>query len=673
MVRVVVVGAVVVEPVVTGGRHGLASVSGRLSALWSPLTKIWLLNAVIVGVALALMPVAQAIEMDPSAVQIPAWMMVLLVVLAESATVHFRFRRDSFTFSLSEIPVVIGLYLMDPTMFFAALTVGNIIAFGVLRRNTLIKLVFNVGQFTLQAILSVIVFRWVVQIGDPLGIYGWIGVLMAAGISLLVADVLITAAVRLSGGTPSKAEANEVLKFSSIAGAMNVALGLVAVTIVHARPSASWLAFIPIGVLFVAYRAYTAQMDERLRTAAMYEISRDLHSSAVIDASLEAVATGAAKMFDAKYASILIFPEWGGKLVYQTSICDGEIEARMQPAVFDYLANPWNTMVRSTDGMVVRRPDGESLGFPGVGSVKDAMVTPIRTDARIVGMMLVGGPKSEMTSFDNADLRSFSTIARQLAVSLERGRLEDSLDEVTQLKEQLEESIKSKDQFIASVSHELRTPLTGIVGLAEALKSDRALFSEEELDEFMGLITEQGAELGNIIEDLLVAARADIGTLSVKPVVNDIGEELHAILALHEPKSDGRLALDVLGDRAEAVFDPLRLRQIVRNLITNALRYGGDRIWAEVEIRDGRVVASIVDNGEGVPSDSVGDIFSAYGTGSNSVATPSSVGLGLAVSRQLAELMQGDLMYRRDDGLSRFELTLPLKTVRVDVLEIEHD
>jgi signal transduction histidine kinase len=378
-------------------------------------------------------------------------------------------------------------------------------------------------------------------------------------------------------------------------------------------------------------------------------------------------------MFDAKYASILIFPEWGGKLVYQTSVLDGEIEARMQPAVFDYLATPWNSMVRSTDGMVVRRPDGESLGFPGVGSVKDAMVTPIRTDARIVGMMLVGGPRSEMTSFDDADLRSFSTIARQLAVSLERGRLEDSLDEVTQLKEQLEESIRSKDQFIASVSHELRTPLTGIVGLAEALKADRAMFSEEELDEFMKLITEQGAELGNIIEDLLVASRADVGLLSVKPVVNDLGEELHSILILHEPKSEGRLALDVLGDRAEAVFDPLRLRQIVRNLITNALRYGGDRIWAEVEVRNATVVASIVDNGEGVPGESVGNIFDAYGTGSNSVATPSSVGLGLAVSRQLAELMQGDLTYRREDGLSRFELTLPLKTVRVDMLEIEHD
>ncbi|HEY5649897.1 MAG TPA: ATP-binding protein [Acidimicrobiia bacterium] len=638
-----------------------------------PYAKIWLLDAAIVAVVVGAVPLTDFFDGPGASVSVPPWLMVALVVAAESSVVHFRFRRDSFTFSLSEIPLVVGLYFMEPMTFIAAHAVGNIIAFGVLRRNTPIKLVFNVAQFALQAVASVIVFRAVIQLGDPLGVYGWLGVLMAAALSLLIADFLITIAVGFSGARPSRAEANDVLRFSAIAAGMNVALGLVAVTIVNAQPEAAWLAFIPIGVLLVAYRAYTSQMDEQLRTAAMYEISRDLHRSSVIDASLEVVALGTAKMFDARYASILIFPEWGGKLVYQTSVESGEIVARMQPAVFDYLADPWNGMVRSSDGMVVRRPDGESLGFPGVGSVRNAMVTPIRTESRIVGIMLVGGPMSEMTAFDDTDLRSFATIARQLAVSLERGRLEDSLNEVTELKEQLEESIRSKDQFIASVSHELRTPLTGIVGLAEALKNDREMFSGEELDEFMTLITEQGAELGNIIEDLLVAARADIGTLSVRATVLDINDEIRSILSLHAPKADGRLDAAVRGDRAEAVFDPLRFRQVIRNLITNSLRYGGDHIGAEVEVRGPKVVATSVDDGEGVPIGSERAIFEAYGRASNSSTTPSSVGLGLAVSRQLAELMQGDLVYRRVGGQSRFELTLPLASVRLDSLNLERD
>lgn len=663
------VGFRIVNPL----RERLLSLLRRADGSVSAYAKIWAVDAVVTAAAIALLPVARMLDAPASSLEIPPWLMVALVVAAESSVVHFRFRRDSFTFSLSEIPLVVGLYFMDPVAFVAAHAVGNLIAFGVLRRNTPIKLVFNVAQFALQATTSIIVFRSVIQLGDPLGLYGWLGVLMAAGVSLLVADFLITVAVGISGARPSREEANDVLKFSAVAAAMNVALGLVAVTIVNAQPEAAWLAFIPIAVLFVAYRAYTSQMDERLRTTAMYEISRDLHRTPVIDASLEVVALGTATMFDSRYASILLFPEWGGKLVYQTSVESGEVVARMQPAVFDYLADPWNGMVRSTDGVIVRRPDGESLGFPGVGSVKDAMVTPIQTESRIVGIMLVGGPVSEMTVFDEADLRSFATIARQLAVSLERGRLEDSLNEVIELKERLEESIRSKDQFIASVSHELRTPLTGIVGLAEALKNDRGLFSDDELDEFMMLITEQGAELANIIEDLLVAARADIGTLSVKPATVDIADELRSILALHATKSSGRLDPSVRGDRAEAILDPGRFRQIVRNLITNALRYGGDHIWAEVEVRGPTVVASVVDDGPGVPPGAEQSIFEAYGRGSNSVATPSSVGLGLAVSRQLAELMQGTLEYHRSDGLSRFELALPLASVRLDSLHTDRD
>ncbi len=657
----------------TGPIERVTSLMRRADGSISPFAKIWALNVVVIAVAVALLPVTESLDGPQVSLTIPAWLMVVLVVAAESSVVHFRFRRDSFTFSLSEIPLVIGLYFMDPITFVAAHAVGNLLAFGVLRRNTPIKLVFNVGQFALQAVVSILAFRGVIGLGDALGLYGWLGVMIAAGFSLLIADSLITIAVSLSGSRPSRAEANDVLRFSSIAAAMNVALGLVAVTIVNAQQEAAWLAFIPIAVLFIAYRAYTSQVDERLRTAAMYEISRDLHRSPVIDASLEVVAKGTAKMFDSTYASILLFPEWGGKLVYQTGVESGEVVARMQPAVFDYLADPWNGIVRSSDGAIVRRPDGESLGFPGVGSVKDAMVTPIQTESRIVGIMLVGGPMSEMTVFDETDLRSFATIARQLAVSLERGRLEDSLHQVTELKEQLEESIRSKDQFIASVSHELRTPLTGIVGLAEALKNDREIFSGDELDEFIALITEQGAELGNIIEDLLVAARADIGTLSVKPVTADIVAELRSILALHDSKSSGRLHATVRGDQAEAILDPLRFRQIVRNLLTNALRYGGDHIWAEVEVRGRRVITTIVDDGPGVPSGSERAIFEAYGRGSNSVTTPSSVGLGLAVSRQLAELMQGSLEYHRVDGLSRFELALPLASVRLDSLHTDRD
>jgi signal transduction histidine kinase len=98
----------------------------------------------------------------------------------------------------------------------------------------------------------------------------------------------------------------------------------------------------------------------------------------------------------------------------------------------------------------------------------------------------------------------------------------------------------------------------------------------------------------------------------------------------------------------------------MRNLLTNATRYGGDEIWLEVEDRDADVVVSVVDNGSGVPAALEERIFEAYERGDEGqVAQPGSVGLGLAVSRRLAGLMDGSLEYRRVNGTTRFELSLP--------------
>ncbi len=105
---------------------------------------------------------------------------------------------------------------------------------------------------------------------------------------------------------------------------------------------------------------------------------------------------------------------------------------------------------------------------------------------------------------------------------------------------------------------------------------------------------------------------------------------------------------------------PAPLRQVVRNLLTNATRYGGTDVWIEIEDRDSSVVIAVVDNGAGVPTYLESRIFEAYERGHETeLVQPGSVGLGLAVSRRLAVLMNGSLDYRRVDDQTRFELILP--------------
>jgi len=109
-----------------------------------------------------------------------------------------------------------------------------------------------------------------------------------------------------------------------------------------------------------------------------------------------------------------------------------------------------------------------------------------------------------------------------------------------------------------------------------------------------------------------------------------------------------------------AIGDPGRVRQIVRNLITNAGRYGGDRIQIRLGTRDERVVLDVADNGPGVPSSEEERIFEPYYRAHQSAGTqPAALGIGLSVARHLARLMEGDLSYRREAGWSVFSLALP--------------
>lgn len=223
--------------------------------------------------------------------------------------------------------------------------------------------------------------------------------------------------------------------------------------------------------------------------------------------------------------------------------------------------------------------------------------------------------------------------------------------------ERMEEVIRLKDEFLASVSHELRTPLSAVVASAALLEEDVDGSQSEESQELIGFIRSESQELAHIIEDLLVGARADTGNLTVAAQLVDLSSEVEAVVIGADKALDGR-NLDVDVDERWVWADPVRLRQVLRNLLTNAGRYGGQHI----EIRSSRtadeVSITVSDNGSGIPQEDWERVFEPYAAVGSTVGLTGSVGLGLTVSRQLARLMGGDLVYRYDDA-SVFTLTLP--------------
>ncbi|MEX2422813.1 MAG: PAS domain S-box protein [Acidimicrobiia bacterium] len=224
------------------------------------------------------------------------------------------------------------------------------------------------------------------------------------------------------------------------------------------------------------------------------------------------------------------------------------------------------------------------------------------------------------------------------------------------LEEQQAEAIRSKDEFIASVSHELRTPLTAVRGFAEILHQSGEDLTVDEREEMLAAIASESADVSDIVEDLLVAARSDIDQLTINPKLIDIAPLIRETAARVRW---GNKVIEVDVPELVALVDPLRLRQILRNLMVNAVRYGGDTIRITAGQVGPHVLVEVADDGEGITHEFREDIFAPYRRAHDRAGLPGSVGLGLAVSRRLARLMDGDLTYSSIDTWTTFALRLP--------------
>jgi protein-histidine pros-kinase len=222
----------------------------------------------------------------------------------------------------------------------------------------------------------------------------------------------------------------------------------------------------------------------------------------------------------------------------------------------------------------------------------------------------------------------------------------------------LEETIRSKDELIASISHELRTPLTALVGFAELLQEGESVFSLEDRTEMIRLIVSESVDLTNIVDDLLVAARAEMGALTVAHVEIDLGAQVAQILEMwNRPEIEG---IGVSGTDLKAWGDPARVRQIVRNLVSNAVKYGVAPINIELVGTGEMAIVAVHDRGKPISSEDRERIFEPYERAHQIEGVTASMGLGLAISRRLAVLMGGSLEYRRRDDGNVFELALPM-------------
>ncbi|MBS1209324.1 MAG: ATP-binding region, ATPase-like:Histidine kinase, region:Histidine kinase N-terminal [Proteobacteria bacterium] len=253
--------------------------------------------------------------------------------------------------------------------------------------------------------------------------------------------------------------------------------------------------------------------------------------------------------------------------------------------------------------------------------------------------------------FDHARSRALLELTRSQNQALEAAR------------EHAESVSRSKSEFIAAISHEVRTPLNSIIGFAELLQLES---TGSELNEYAKTILSSGRQLYAVFNDLLDLAKLNVDRLALHPEDIDLAEMCAEIWATHSRQAQEKglgatmsIAREV---PARMVVDPVRVRQILNNLLGNAIKYTVQgKVGMHVHVLDGLLAFSVSDTGPGIPEAAQRMVFERFQQADNVMSRNyEGTGLGLSIARDLAEHMGGviDLVSVPGEG-STFTLLLP--------------
>ena len=264
-------------------------------------------------------------------------------------------------------------------------------------------------------------------------------------------------------------------------------------------------------------------------------------------------------------------------------------------------------------------------------------------------------------------IEAFTSVAGGFGVVLFRDltQIKRVESELRQAKETAEEASRAKSTFLASMSHELRTPLNAIIGFAQMLDMGVPVPVDPSHKEAVGHMLSSGRHLLGLINEVLDLTRIEAGKLDLLIVSTALNPLIEEVINMMRPAAAYRQIIIRQSGQAESTIlaDAARLRQILLNLLSNAVKYNQESgmVLVSCQTKGRGVRITVVDTGPGIAKQKHGQIFQPFQRLGAEQTTTEGTGIGLVISKKLAEAMGGSIGFDSEEGIgSRFWVELPL-------------
>ena len=499
---------------------------------------IWACTAAVAACAAAVQWFAVP-HAGPTAGSWP-WVWPVLVTAgflgAELVVVHLRLGRDAYTFSLMEIPLVLGLFFVRPDLLLWCRLAGAVLAF-VWQRKAAQKAAFNCAMFALETAGAVAIWNAVLAGHDQLSPRAWLATLLAVLFTSALGSTLVSAVITISTGRRPRTAA-AVFSLGQLGDLANASFALVAVYIISEDWRAAWLLLVFTGVLVVAYRSYEGA---RRRTESLEQLNRftELVGREVqLEAVVHRVMDEARAAFDVERVQLRLTRP--GEPV-RDWVLRGDV-AESESALLITAVEP---LVAADPFLLPRQSRSAELSeLAATAGVKDCLAAPLHSEGRRLGTLVVADRLGDTQTFTGADLKQIQALGNHAAVAIDNAARADLI--IRQAAER--EHRAMHDDLTGLANRRLFS-----ARLAETLAQGNASVLLLDLDRFKQVNDTLGHEVGDRL--LCKVAERMVDALTASTLVARFGGDEFAVLVPGADNLAARACAELVRDALRRPFD----------------------------------------------------------------------------------------------------------------------